>query len=966
MRWLVILLFVAGCVSNGTSDVSSSDGDSTATVDTQPDNPEVTSDAEQLVNCTDHSGCKSDEYCDLAGHCRTRKGAGERCDGVVLSGSDINAACLENACYRDPFKTAFYCASSSDGCSVNGQTVAKDLVVCDESAAGYKTCVGSGVWSDSTTCQTSVACYAFVPDKDLKFTGMTSVQLCKNGEGCTPKSPVCEACLAYFTVDSETNKCRTDCRDKQGNDDDSLCWSLAKCVSGVCLPTALKLSGVTCLDNAECQDKHCSLTLSADGTLSSAKVCCETACDQPCQGCNGEGKCVNLALKPDGSGQSDARCAAEEKSTCGKSGLCDGAGQCTKWDNTTICTARHCDTNTGQSVAYLPAFCDGQGACDTIVGTSCVDGCDADNPTQCKGTVACDSHSDCVVGQYCAKGGKCLNKLKNYESCSDVVGNGADNKPLSSGNACESGQCTADGVGVDAGSVCTPVDSCVFSGKVYAKDAIRCNGNDNEIICAGAEGWKSHTICDLKLCSVTDGVGYVAKQCADGVGCSGSCQPCVGFVNATLEGCPNSCKVDADCYGTHYCKGGTCMDRLAAGAICEKDGEKAGCQSGLFCVPSATDGEKVCCGKDCAECEYCTLTVDPETDEASWVCNTRNAGFVDAQCKVPGSPTPHADCSTYACTGKPGEGCQFPVGKPCGAQFACSNGVKSTYTCQADGTCKSSKENCPTAACLDSKSCKPACNTHADCLTIDEAKCKDGANNKCYCDNTDGFCLTRLSAGKRCDQRSKPKFPASDDAVCASTLKCKEDTLSYTTGTTNELAGFFCAKADQCVDASSSSAQTATVVGTGYVHCEPAGSDGTQYWTCSDSGGNSTWVKVSQKCQTQLYPGCDTALGVNTGYMQNVCTSGTGSSKGCSQTACTSCEGKRRPTDNTYGCMSNCHTCTILNCYIIYPISGKPGTSMTTAPGDVIIVPPLCCNRYDSSKCLNGYTCKSGDICSTP
>jgi hypothetical protein len=119
---------------------------------------------------------------------------------------------------------------------------------------------------------------------------------------------------------------------------------------------ALKRNGVTCAASGECTSGHC-----VDG------VCCDSACAGACHSCalpSAPGACI-----PVSSGTADPRgvCVAQSQSTCGRDGLCDGAGACRLYEAGTVCAPEQC---AGQ--AYTPpSTCDGAGRCGPAVAATC-------------------------------------------------------------------------------------------------------------------------------------------------------------------------------------------------------------------------------------------------------------------------------------------------------------------------------------------------------------------------------------------------------------------------------------------------------------------------------------------------------------------------------------------------------------------------------------------------------------------
>src|ERR1051325_10160004 len=125
-------------------------------------------------------------------------------------------------------------------------------------------------------------------------------------------------------------------------------------------PPGSKKQGEACAGGDECETKNC-----VDG------VCCDSACTDACRTCNhpdNRGACVAVAR---GEAPAHAGCDKQPAASCGTTGLCDGAGGCQLYDDTTVCGEASCDR---ASNAFSPeARCDGPGACGAAAsgGISC-------------------------------------------------------------------------------------------------------------------------------------------------------------------------------------------------------------------------------------------------------------------------------------------------------------------------------------------------------------------------------------------------------------------------------------------------------------------------------------------------------------------------------------------------------------------------------------------------------------------
>jgi hypothetical protein len=92
-----------------------------------------------------------------------------------------------------------------------------------------------------------------------------------------------------------------------------------------------------------------------------------------------------------------AVCKDAGAASCGKNGLCDGAGACALYPTTTACAAGSCKNATLTN----PKRCDGKGACVAVSPTDCT-------PYRCDpATTAC--FTSCTLPLQCASRRPCVN-----------------------------------------------------------------------------------------------------------------------------------------------------------------------------------------------------------------------------------------------------------------------------------------------------------------------------------------------------------------------------------------------------------------------------------------------------------------------------------------------------------------------------------------------------------------------------
>jgi hypothetical protein len=98
-------------------------------------------------------------------------------------------------------------------------------------------------------------------------------------------------------------------------------------------PTGL-VEGSQCTAAAACASGFC-----VDG------VCCTSACAGTCMTCAAAGSLGTCTQAEVGTDPRD-ECPDETAATCGRDGVCDGAGACRKYAQGTICAAPSCTDST--------------------------------------------------------------------------------------------------------------------------------------------------------------------------------------------------------------------------------------------------------------------------------------------------------------------------------------------------------------------------------------------------------------------------------------------------------------------------------------------------------------------------------------------------------------------------------------------------------------------------------------------
>ena len=180
------------------------------------------------------------------------------------------------------------------------------------------------------------------------------------------------------------------------------------CQNGSCA-TVCTTSDV-CLPGFHCEDKTCKVNRPlgqgcttagqcASGICSSG-VCCNVGCDNKvCLSCAVPGKVGTCAPAPAGDDPGNL-CSTEAASTCGRDGVCDGAGKCRLHAAGVECGPPACNAGAADSART----CDGKGTCQASTRSNCA--AFACNGTACA-TSCTPPATGCATGFVC-KGTTCV------------------------------------------------------------------------------------------------------------------------------------------------------------------------------------------------------------------------------------------------------------------------------------------------------------------------------------------------------------------------------------------------------------------------------------------------------------------------------------------------------------------------------------------------------------------------------
>ena len=322
--------------------------------------------------CGGDDECVAGHFCS-SGSCVPKGGKGAPCDDddECTDGQCVDDVCCESAC--DGACEA--CSTLAKGAGDDGECEAVVLggdPDDDCAAEAPETCGRTGACDGSGACQlhaAGVSCGMSTCD-----TSTAKGQIC-DGDGMCVTSMTGVDCAPYACA---SGACRNPCSAP------SDCLTGYVCVSGTCRQPGS--SGTPCEDGSQCSTGLC-----VDG------VCCDDACGGTCVACSAakkgqgaDGECGPIRAAQD----PDSECAAEDESSCGQNGQCNGAGACARWAAGTECAPGTCSGTTQTATST----CDDDGECVSGTRTECVRGYRCDGRSCATG---CDDDTQCATGYVC-------------------------------------------------------------------------------------------------------------------------------------------------------------------------------------------------------------------------------------------------------------------------------------------------------------------------------------------------------------------------------------------------------------------------------------------------------------------------------------------------------------------------------------------------------------------------------------
>ena len=381
-------------------------------------------------------------------------------------------------------------------------------------------------------------------------------------------------------------------------------------------------------------------------------VCCDTACDAACYGCNVTAKAGTCS--PLSKGATDLNAATP----CSGFNACDGKGNCKKIKGQTCNAYTECVTN----------YCVDLICCDSACAATCyscgVSGAkgtctlvpagkqDLVASSPCTGVYACDGQGVCKksLNQKCTSKaqcstGFCVDSFCCYSACTKAC--------KSCGLTGSQGFCSnvpKDQQDNNAATPCTGAMACDGKGNCLTANGGACAKGSECVSGHCVDGYCCDSACmdQCKACNLKSKEGTCSKVAAGQqdknatVPCTGT-QSC-GKLGTCLKGQGQACKKGNEC-GSDYCVNDYCCD-----GVCNKDCQAcnlSNLEGTCSPYPKDTDPENDCIGKDkdCGGlCDGKSVCVFPGVGKG---CGTCKACDGTGNCnKV---PTDDSTCGVIDC-----------------------------------------------------------------------------------------------------------------------------------------------------------------------------------------------------------------------------------------------------------------------------------------------------------------------------
>ncbi|HEX4406686.1 MAG TPA: malectin domain-containing carbohydrate-binding protein, partial [Polyangia bacterium] len=623
------------------------------------------------------------------------------------------------------------------------------------------------------------------------------------------------------------------------------------------------------------------------------------------------------------------QCPDEGVATCGRDGVCDGAGACRKYAQGITCAQASC---TGSTMT-LASRCDATGTCPTPATQSCapfICGANAVCQTVCAKDADCAAPNTCInsscgkkpLGGACTTADECNSGFCEEGACCTTACKGICQSCSLAGTA---GTCSTIPAGQD------PLGQCADSGSDTCGLDGTCDG-------AGAcRKYLSGTTCSPPTCTAAS-ERATAKCDGAGVCVPGAVQACTPFICGPTA-CTTTCAVATDCAMNDSCIGGTCMKK-SGGAACASAAECAtgACEQGLCC-------DRACPGP----CQACNLA------GTAGVCSNVPAGQDPLnQCADLGA----SSCGTDGSCNGAGACRLYASGTSCAAGSCTGSTQKLASLCNGTGTCVAgTTQPCAPFLCGTSITCNSTCATNADCTTgnfCTNTSCgKKPIGGTCTAttDCVSGFCQQGFCCGGACAGTCQSCAIPGKEGTCSS-VPAGQDPLNQCAdqGTASCMTDGSCNGAGAC---ELYVAGTTCVAAT----CPVGAGTFTQAQTCNGTG--TCQAATSSPCGTYLCGTSNTCLTTcalptdcAAGY---VCNSGVCSKKLNATPCAAGTECQSGQCQQGVCCASSC-TGTCRSC----ALTGTVGACTLALPGQD---PLNQCADAGSTSCGTDGTCDGAGAC---
>ena len=492
-------------------------------------------------------------------------------------------------------------------------------------------------------------------------------------------------------------------------------------------------------------------------------VCCENACTGQCKFCaspEARGRCTNVSANTvdqrAARGETDPAkiCVAQDPSTCGTDGRCNGQGACQRHRDGTVCAPPRCDATANTQTAASVCM---TGTCQAPAARGCAPyrGCSGN---ACRNS--CGADAQCSMGNVCTANS--CGKKPNGAVCT--------NGPECMSNVCAQGRCCAGAcngtcrscaiAGQEGACVNVPVGGADPTG--MCRDDACSNGCDGN---AGCRREPTGTTCGAASCN---GNTQVTRTCNAGGACATNNNACAVGFSCMGGSCVANPKGNGEpCVSNAECSSNRCIDNVCCATACMGDCRQCQAGSGTCgnrsgsCGVGGTCMGGVCCNLGTTNCSGVCRNL--QTEEG----NCGSCGNVCASGRICVSGRCVCDAGTIECGGN----CIDPNSnvEHCGR---CSNSCAMGATCNS-GTCGACPDRIPFDCDGVCKACCATCNDCQRCSNNGRSCIPD--RDTLACGNGQVCCAGACCAqGKVCRDGCNDPLPICSPTACAAMGPCRE------------------------------------------------------------------------------------------------------------------------------------------------------------------------------------------------